>query len=518
MGLDGCLITYPAETSGQGVSRYWIPGVLVDKQVYLFDTRLGMPLPGPDGKGVATLAGVRTNKNVFDQFAIDSGDERHRYDMTPEQVGRAEVLLTWPMSALAPRMVYLENLLASMNNKVRLSADPAAVQKAFDLAAKDQKLTVRLNNRLGDFSYPTPMRVLRHFLPAMEGGVDAAPPGRTRQAVAELELIPWRALPPETFQAPYNNANLIKGFRYTFGELFEQFPLPPPRNPQIQKDHNPVGIGKEPEKNQGDVHQRFEQYLRDAVVPYLALTGPGTPLDRFPVHYSLKPNTPRDDLLRGRWDDATTKLVVVLDQVRLQKSLFQSETELPNKMSQWFQNAVAVQAELQKAVRGEGDLDRVKSKLAVLWLGNVQPAPAENMEPGQPQVGRPVSSRLPSWLAFVLGLAAEPMGSEATYTLALAKQEKAERGLARLDVTAGKKTEAQAKKNREEWETAANWWRTYLNDYAAGPEAAAARLEFARCLEVLNQREQARQVLSNLSGNLTSLDETARLYRAKRLQ
>jgi hypothetical protein len=520
MGLECCLITYPVEASGQGISRYWIPGVLVEKKIYLFDTRLGMPLPDPDpkGKGIATLAQVRSPKGYFDRFTIDPKDDRHRYDITPEQAGRTEILLTWPLSALAPRMTYLENLLASMNNKVRLSADPAGMRQRFEEAAQEHKLPVRLNNRRGDYTYTTPLQVLRHFLPPSEGGIDQNPPGRTRLFLAEFELTPWRALPQEIFGPPYSEANLVKGLRYAFGELFAQFPLPPPRNLQLQKDHSPVGIGKDPEKNQSNVQERFEQYLRDPVVPYLAVTGTQTLLDQLSVHHSLKSNSPRDDLLRGRWDEATTKLVEVVDQVRFQKSRFQSEPDLAAKMRRWFEDAVAAQAELQKAVRGEGDLDRVRLKLTVLWLGDVKPAPAEIDETGKPQPSRPASHRNPPWLTFVLGLAADPMGAEATYLLALTKHEKAERAQARLDALPGSQHPDRIKDCREAWETAANWWKRYLEEYPTGSGAAAARLGYARTLEALHQPDQARELLRNLTGNLSPLDETARLYRAKALK
>ena len=33
----------------------WVCGALIHNQVYLFDARVGLPIPGPDGRGVATL-------------------------------------------------------------------------------------------------------------------------------------------------------------------------------------------------------------------------------------------------------------------------------------------------------------------------------------------------------------------------------------------------------------------------------------------------------------------------------
>ena len=42
-----------------GRAQEWLPAVLLDKQLYLFDTELGLPVPGPGGQGIATLAQVR---------------------------------------------------------------------------------------------------------------------------------------------------------------------------------------------------------------------------------------------------------------------------------------------------------------------------------------------------------------------------------------------------------------------------------------------------------------------------
>ena len=37
-------------------SLYWLAALFANGQLYLFDTQLGLAIPGPDGKGVATLA------------------------------------------------------------------------------------------------------------------------------------------------------------------------------------------------------------------------------------------------------------------------------------------------------------------------------------------------------------------------------------------------------------------------------------------------------------------------------
>jgi hypothetical protein len=288
------------------------------------------------------------------------------------------------------------------------------------------------------------------------------------------------------------------------------FPLPAPRNLQIQDRNNPVGVGKEKGRERDDLTQSFVQYL---VVPEKSYG-----MEQVPIHYVLSPKTPRDDVLRGRWDEATGKLVEALDQVRFQKGLAESDPDLPRKIGQWFRDVVAADADLLRATKDGVDLERAQARLAALWVGGIQLAPAEPDNRDKPPAAKLMPARLPTWLPAVLGWAADPMGADATYLLALAKQEKAERNQARLEALAGKSTPAQAKESREAWETASNWWRTYLNDYPSGIEAAAARLGYARTLEALDRRAQAHEVLSDLAGNMSPLDETARLHRAKLLK
>src|SRR5262249_5974566 len=79
-------------------------------QLSLFAPRLGLPLPGPGGSGVATLAAVQ-KKDAPALAQLDFGPDA-RYDVTAEQAAGAEVHLAPPLSALAPRMQYLQEQLA----------------------------------------------------------------------------------------------------------------------------------------------------------------------------------------------------------------------------------------------------------------------------------------------------------------------------------------------------------------------------------------------------------------------
>jgi hypothetical protein len=159
LGHQGCLLAFP----GSQPTRYWACGVLGETgEIYLFDPRLGIPLPGAGGT-VATLAEMQQKDSAV-PGRLSFGKEAH-YDVTPEQAAASEVHLAPSLSALAPRMRSLEKLLAP-GIKVRLAADPEAADR-FEkvLKACGHKTTsVKLA--------PWAARLQRGFYPESDGGTD----------------------------------------------------------------------------------------------------------------------------------------------------------------------------------------------------------------------------------------------------------------------------------------------------------------------------------------------------------
>jgi hypothetical protein len=185
LGLDGCMIAYP-DSNGRPV--YWVPGVRISQPakgrsspippgVYLFDTRLGAPLPGPGGKGIARLDEIRKAPDALRALLPEPDSAQ----IVPPELARAEVHLACPLSALSPRMAFLQQRVKAHNN-VFLKLDPDALQKRF------QEVTtapVRFWNSPKDPNTPT--RVLRAFLPAGRGGIDRT----NRLARAWSRLVSW---------------------------------------------------------------------------------------------------------------------------------------------------------------------------------------------------------------------------------------------------------------------------------------------------------------------------------------
>jgi hypothetical protein len=162
--LEGCLLSAPDAKDAPLV------GVLVQKKLYIFDTRLGLPVPGPGGKGIAT----------WDEVVKDPGLLKDS-KLTPEQVAKLTGRMALPLEALAPRMSYLESLLQGEEAHIgreRLAVYHDALQLKLDLQAAG--LT-----HVG-FWEPA-LRLERTYASVEEGGAD-----QTHFAMFFAKsLVPW---------------------------------------------------------------------------------------------------------------------------------------------------------------------------------------------------------------------------------------------------------------------------------------------------------------------------------------
>src|SRR5262249_17662893 len=114
-------------------------------------------------------------------------DSRYPYDVTPDQAKGTTIYLVCFLSALAPRMSYLEGVLAP-KQKVTLAAQPAAALERFRKATKRQ-IEVQFSSRREDDNDPT--RLLCRFVPVEQGGTDQ------RQLILKsyAALIPRERIP-----------------------------------------------------------------------------------------------------------------------------------------------------------------------------------------------------------------------------------------------------------------------------------------------------------------------------------
>jgi tetratricopeptide (TPR) repeat protein len=93
----------------------WLPAVLVGKQLYLFDTELGLPVPGPGGRGIATLAEAARDETVLAQFDLPGGPD---YPQTPERLKNVVALIDAEPEALSHRMLLLQKELPSKQHLI----------------------------------------------------------------------------------------------------------------------------------------------------------------------------------------------------------------------------------------------------------------------------------------------------------------------------------------------------------------------------------------------------------------
>jgi hypothetical protein len=168
--IPACVLAWPATAAGN--PRTLLVGVLggdKESDIYLFDPRLGRPVPGPGGKGTATLAELRKHPELFDAAVQDKKAE-------------PEVLLACPLEAVSPRMKFLETQLA-VHDKVSLAIEPASLYEQVTRAAGDKVAVWNAPVQAGALP-DSPVRMLRQFLPAAEGGSDTS--GRLMRLEARL--------------------------------------------------------------------------------------------------------------------------------------------------------------------------------------------------------------------------------------------------------------------------------------------------------------------------------------------
>ena len=112
IGVDVGLLTFTPRASMMASPKApvnrpavtWVCAAIVDRKAYLFDQRIGMEIPGPDGKGVATLEEALADPEVLGQLEIPSlsgyGTTSAELLASPTKIG---VLIDSSLGYLSPR-------------------------------------------------------------------------------------------------------------------------------------------------------------------------------------------------------------------------------------------------------------------------------------------------------------------------------------------------------------------------------------------------------------------------------
>lgn len=84
----------------------WCVGVLIGKQIYLFDPVIGIPIAGPDQTGIATLSQARSDASVLRRMKVPGF---FNYPFSKKKVQQCVAMLHVTAEAISPRMKLLQS-------------------------------------------------------------------------------------------------------------------------------------------------------------------------------------------------------------------------------------------------------------------------------------------------------------------------------------------------------------------------------------------------------------------------
>ncbi len=123
-GLDAVQLGL-ADDGGRNL-RPWATAVLGGGQLYLFDCELGLPIPGPDGKGVATLEQVVADDSLLRRLDLDEG---HPYPVRSDDLKHVVAYVEASPNSLSARMALLESRLIGKRKLVLTSPASGLVER-----------------------------------------------------------------------------------------------------------------------------------------------------------------------------------------------------------------------------------------------------------------------------------------------------------------------------------------------------------------------------------------------------
>jgi hypothetical protein len=112
----------------------WATGAIIGDQIYLFDTRLGLPIPLDNDQGIATLAQVRENESLLRRLDLST---EMVYPANKDNLKRLVALVEFCDAALSKRMSVLESRLTGEEQMV-LAVHPSQIAAAAQKAGVSQ--------------------------------------------------------------------------------------------------------------------------------------------------------------------------------------------------------------------------------------------------------------------------------------------------------------------------------------------------------------------------------------------
>jgi hypothetical protein len=124
MRVDTVILQPPSAAPVNGSSpeeRAWLVGVLLERDVYLFDTRLGWPVPAGGEEAAATVRRPATLAEVLEDDALLRQldvDTDHPYPLTAAELATARVGVVGNTGHWLPRLEMLQSALAGVSTVV----------------------------------------------------------------------------------------------------------------------------------------------------------------------------------------------------------------------------------------------------------------------------------------------------------------------------------------------------------------------------------------------------------------
>jgi len=179
-GIDGVMLA--TGDPAAGTLRPWVPAAIVAGEVHLFEPTYGLPVPGPDGTGVATVRQAAGDPAVLAALSVPD----RPYPVKATDIGTLSILVVADPWSLSRRMAAFDRECASRHG-MRLAVDAAAVGRRAAAALGRDDAHVGLwefpwetaIRRRGDAAVETAMRrelaSLQAAVPDGSGG-DRGPP------------------------------------------------------------------------------------------------------------------------------------------------------------------------------------------------------------------------------------------------------------------------------------------------------------------------------------------------------
>ncbi|MCC7087492.1 MAG: hypothetical protein IT427_21010 [Pirellulales bacterium] len=182
-GLETVLLAVP-DARNSDDPRPWAVGLLSGGKIFLFDYTYGLPVLGPGGKGIATLAEAAADDAVLRQMDIPGG---RIYPRTADELKQSIVLLEASPGYLSRRMKLLESHLTGRDRMV-LTTNPSA------LAEKLKGLSEVAEVRLWKLPYET-LAERQKIYAALQDEVDPYRPAAIAMAQQQaIEQLPFKNL------------------------------------------------------------------------------------------------------------------------------------------------------------------------------------------------------------------------------------------------------------------------------------------------------------------------------------